>query len=132
MRFSLGAAAWATPQIHSALSGAQRHAMATTLAPDGTGAIVADGASSRMGSPPVLLRYHVPPGPLLTAPLLVNVGVSSQPTRDKGHLCVLVGVRIALVQQEYVMYQGVGRGWGRMRWGKHEWRKCGRFERQSG
>ena len=36
-----------------------------------------------MASPPVLLRYHVPPGPGVVAPLLVNIGVSSQPTKDR-------------------------------------------------
>ena len=107
VRFSLGAAAWATPPLREALSGARRHAMATALAPDGSGAIIADGASSRMTVPPVLLRYHVPPGPSMVAPLLVNVGVSSQPTKDQRHLSVLVGIRIALSQQQdHVLYQG--------------------------
>ena len=83
--------------------------MATALAPDGSGAIIADSASSRMTAPPVLLRYHVPPGPSLVAPLLVNVGVSSQPTKDGKHLCALIGVRVALCQQDQVSYQGAAK-----------------------
>ena len=106
VRFSLGAAAWAPPRLREALSGAHRHAMATSLAPDGTGAIVADGASARMPTPPTLLRYHVPPGPSLVAPLLVSISVSSQPTKDGAHLCALVGVRVALSQREQISYQG--------------------------
>ena len=83
-----------------------------------------------MAVPPVILRYHVPPGPGIVAPVLVNIGVSSQPTKDRrlvqgsglpvcseirieyflscccSYLSVLVGIRIALCKADHVLFQG--------------------------
>ncbi|GAX78019.1 hypothetical protein CEUSTIGMA_g5461.t1 [Chlamydomonas eustigma] len=106
VRFSLGAAAWADADVKEALAAAQRHSMATSLVPDDSGAMLADGASSRMSPLPILLRYHVPPSPRMVAPVLANVGMSTQPVKDT-HLCALVGVRVLVNQLEHVAYKSM-------------------------
>jgi hypothetical protein len=47
----------------------------------------------------------VPPGPRMVAPVLANVGMSTQPVKDT-HLCALVGVRVLVNQIEHVAYKG--------------------------
>lgn len=106
IRFSLSTAVWTDEQVTQCIRASQRHPLATSIAVDGSGAMVADGASSRVTPTPVLLRYHLPPGHGLVAPLLVNVGVSAQEGRD-GCTAVLVGIRIALTQQSHVRMQAL-------------------------
>lgn len=41
-------------------------------------------------------------------PVLVNLGASTQPTRD-GHTAVLVGLRAAVAQQSHITYDSESR-----------------------
>eukprot|EP00955_Chlamydomonas_euryale_P021818 230186-Chlamydomonas_euryale.AAC.1 len=128
--FSLRAAPWACQGVAAALAGAHRHGLATTVGTDVEGRVVADAASARLPAPPPLLRYHVPPGPGLQAPLCVRVGSSTMAApavrrggtggegggADNGErgggggaheeTVVVVGVRVVVPAREHVLLDG--------------------------